>query len=79
MEELEAYIVDKATAQGLSCTATVTCRQQDEIYLPDTVMITVTGVMTEEEQDDLTQMIVEDFSISETKISVITDAEEGVG
>ncbi len=74
VEELEAYIVDKAEGQGVSCTATVTCRQQDEIYLPNTVVIT--GVMTEQEQRDLTQMIVEDFSISETKISFV---EEGVG
>ncbi len=74
VEELEAYIVDKAEGQGVSCTATVTCRQQDEIYLPDTVLIT--GVMSEQVQRDLTQMIVEDFSISETKISFV---EEGVG
>ncbi len=70
--ELEAYIVDKAADQGISCTATVTCRLQDEIYLPDTVVIALSEDLTEEQQQELSRLIEEDFSISDSKISFDT-------
>lgn len=72
VEDLAAYIVDKAAAEGILCTAQVTCRPEGEIYLPETV--TITGTFTPQQQTLLCQLVEEDLQVEQ-----ITFIEEGEG
>lgn len=71
VEELETYIVDKGAERGISCTAEVSCRWSEEIYLPDEVVIS--GNLTEGEREQLRQLIEEDFSISAMNILFVEE------
>lgn len=57
-----AYIVDKAEEMGLTCTARVSCRvEEDGLYVPDAVQ--VAGIRSDVDQSRLAQMIQEDLGI----------------
>ena len=61
-QKYAAYIVDKATRLGLTCSARVECRETEEgLYLP--VRAEVTGSWTVGAQDRLSQVLSEDLGI----------------
>lgn len=58
-----AYIVDKAEEMGLTCTARVSCRVEDDgLYVPDVVQ--VAGIRSDVDQSRLAQMIQEDLGVT---------------
>lgn len=71
VEDLAAYIVDKAAAEGIFCTAQVTCRPEGEIYLPESV--TITGTFTPQQRTYLYQLVEEDLQVEH--IIVIEEGE----
>ncbi len=56
-----AYIVDKAKELGFSCSARVDCREEEGIWLPDTVR--VAGALGEQEKARLSQVISQDLGV----------------
>ncbi len=72
--QLSAYIVDKAEERGISCTATVVCRYEGELCLPE--QVTISGVTQSDQQEDLSLLVGEQLGISQTKIQF---TEEGAG
>lgn len=60
-EEYAAYIVDKAAELGMTCTARVTCREEEGLYLPE--QIQVTG-LTAQEQERLSLVLREELGVS---------------
>ncbi len=72
-EQLGAYIVDKAAAEDILCTATVICEQQGEICLP--VAITIWGVRSEGERSTLRNIIAGELDIPEENIVFTEEAE----
>lgn len=68
-----AYIVDKAAHLGLTCSARVECRaEQEGVYLP--VRAAVSGILPEDGRAQLFQIIREDLGIPEDQITM--DKEE---
>lgn len=62
-EELAAYIVDKGAQLGLTCAAQVTCEiGADGVPLPKSV--SVTGVMTPAQREQLCQAITQDLGLA---------------
>ncbi|MEA4932888.1 MAG: stage III sporulation protein AF [Lawsonibacter sp.] len=57
-----AYIVDKAEEMGLTCTARVSCRvEEDGLYVPDVVQ--VAGIRSDVDQSRMTQLIQENLGV----------------
>ena len=68
-QEYAAYIVDKAAQLGLDCTARVECGEPEEgVYLPDRAE--VRGILSEEEQARLSQIITQDLGIPGERIYI---------
>jgi stage III sporulation protein AF len=61
-DKYAAYIVDKAAQMGLSCTAQVWCRS-DEDGLPLPWQTVVQGELTLEERETLTELIARDLGV----------------
>lgn len=61
--QCQAYIEAQAAALGAECRVTVSCRWQDEIPIPRSVL--VEGALSQEQQAALTAVIVQDFGIEE--------------
>lgn len=73
-QSCQAYIVDKAAQLGVSCTAEVSCIQdEDGGYLPWEV--TLHGTLTPEQQTGLTQQIQEELLIPAVRQSYQTKEE----
>jgi stage III sporulation protein AF len=61
-QSTQAYIENQAQELGITCTAQVECRWQDEVPVPSGV--TITGTMTEEEQAALSALIQTELEIA---------------
>lgn len=61
-QETAAYIVDKAAEMGLTCTARVSCQAvEGGVYVPSQTQ--VAGVLSQAEQDRISQMIQADLGV----------------
>lgn len=60
-EQAGAYILDKATALGITCQVRVEAQEEEEWPIPHSVFIS--GVLTQEQQQALTQVIEREFAI----------------
>ena len=74
--EFATYIVDKAEAQGIHCTAEVICEQADEIFLPNRVFIT--GIFQPRQKSLLISLVVEELGVPQEHI-IITKEDMGEG
>ncbi len=60
-EQYAAYIVDKAREMEADCTARVGCREEEGVFLPDTVR--VAGVLNGQVRGDLARLISQDLGV----------------
>lgn len=72
--EFATYIVDKASAEGIVCRATVTCQLVDDILMPSAVSIT--GIVEPWEKSLLISLIVDELGVPQTHI-IITEEDMG--
>ncbi len=71
--QLGAYIVDKAEAEGISCTATVVCQLEEGIYLPQ--QVTIQGTFQPDQREILLQLVEEGLDISQDNIFFTEEGE----
>lgn len=71
VEQLEAYIQDKAEEKGIRCEAAVFCREENGLPVPDSVE--VHGAVKETERETLMKLMEEELGIERERILFLTE------
>lgn len=68
-----AYIQDKATQRGITCTVQVGCRETEGVWVPDRAV--VTGALSVSERGEVASLLTEDLAIPAQRQRYVTEEE----